>query len=172
MAEYLIVHSDPEYLELLDSSDYFDLKNANEVYEATHDDLCQYRGMVLFCELLKDRNDQAVLANKHYGIQLAQYLRNELKLRLPILFTSCLSRVALTKGILKHAIVNAVGHSFLQLPCHPNGWIDELQLMRPLNEIELNDVRKIIVITTAWPSSSCIAFPISNLLVNLLFQML
>ncbi|MEM9822103.1 MAG: response regulator [Bacteroidota bacterium] len=141
-SNYLVVHSDREYLDLIGNPTFFDLMTPKQCYGLGPKAMNIYKGLIIFCELLENKEGQKVFTNEHYGIKLAQCFRREFDLRCPILFTSCVSRKELTQNKLDRAIVNSIGHDFLRLPCHLNEWLGKLKDMEPLSDLEMNDIKR------------------------------
>ncbi|MDH6357782.1 hypothetical protein [Parabacteroides sp. PF5-9] len=96
--------------------------------------------IIILCELLWSHDDNsAPCYSEMNGIKLAQHLRREENIRIPILFVSFLSR----KYIIQHPdakIINtpALKHEFYRLPSNPTEWLNELKKMSgKMSELDL-----------------------------------
>lgn len=98
-----------------------------------------YRGLIILCELDRTDTGHPVSMHEFYGIQLAKRLR-KLGLVVPILFLSLLPRAKVFGNKLDRGIINAIGHSFMQLPSTPNQWLERIDDLLRLNPIELYDI--------------------------------
>lgn len=135
-------------------------RNDNQLVKASYNETNQLNlqlkdndGLIILCELDKDENGQPVPRQDLYGIALAQKLRQE-GFRLPIIFTSFLSRRQVYDGKIEREIINTIGHSFVQLPCRAQDLIDEVDKIKAtltdnefrsvagqLSDLELYDIQ-------------------------------
>lgn len=105
-------------------------------------DESEYSGVILPVEL----NWEGRYFSEFFGVDLVMnYLRTRYSLRHPILFLSYQSLWKLRhdengKEIVKHQIMGAVGHDYLQLPAAPKQWLAELKKISPLTSLQFKDV--------------------------------
>jgi len=97
------------------------------------------RGLIVLCELNQNEKGEPVQRQQLYGIELAKKLRKE-GIKIPIVFTSLLTRKQVYADKLERGIVNAIGHTFIRLPCKPEDWLQAADGLEPLNELEMYDV--------------------------------
>lgn len=98
------------------------------------------KGIVILCELDNDENDNKTKLQNLYGIELAKKLRL-IGCKLPIIFTSFLSRKQVYNNNPEHGIISSIGHKFIRLPVDFKVFEVELSKMRPLTDSELRDVQ-------------------------------
>lgn len=95
--------------------------------------------LIIKCELNINEHGVASKLDDFYGVQLAQRLRIR-KFKGPILFVSLMPRHLLSNHNLNNSIVNTIGHSFIQLPSHPDEWIKKIEETNTLSEVEWLDI--------------------------------
>ena len=99
----------------------------------------RFNSIIVLCELNWSVNSSAASLQSLQGIELVKDLRRR-RVKLPVIFTSFLSRKQVYANKLDKAIVNAVGHRFVQLPNKPEQFKEKLSEVHPLNELELYDI--------------------------------
>lgn len=98
-----------------------------------------FKAIIILCELIQNEKGETVKRQELYGIELAKKLRRNGKTA-PIIFTSFLSRKQVYSNKLERAIINTIGHSFIQLPCTLQQLQEEASRVQPLNELEMYDI--------------------------------
>ena len=127
-AQYLAGVFGKEYV----ITDYEALENATQNWD-------KFNSLIVLCELNWSGNSSAATLQSLQGIELVKDLRRR-RVKLPVIFTSFLSRKQVYANKLDKAIVNAVGHKFVQLPNKPKQFNGKLSEILPLNELELYDI--------------------------------
>lgn len=74
------------------------------------------------------------------GIAYAMYLRRVQKIKNPILFKSTNDIETVLEGYPNSNIINAIGHSFLQLPQSVESYNEAIKDLNAVNDIQLSDI--------------------------------
>jgi hypothetical protein len=98
------------------------------------------KGILILCELNDNENKEHVDLQKLFGIKLAQELRL-IGVIIPILFTSFLSRKQIYSNKPEREIINSIGHDFIRLPAEPQEFINQLEKIKLLSDLELYDIQ-------------------------------
>lgn len=104
--------------------------------------------IVILCELLWSHEVENALYSEMSGIKLAQYLRREEGVKIPILFVSFLSRKNILANHPDAEIIStpALKHGFIQLPSTVEEWIKRLKnlvINKDLKETLENENRNV-----------------------------
>lgn len=97
-------------------------------------------GIIILCEINKNENGNLINMQSLYGIELAKKLRLN-GCKLPIIFTSFLSRKQVYNNNPERSIISSIGHRFIRLPVDFKVFEEEFSRMRPLTDSELRDVQ-------------------------------
>lgn len=97
-------------------------------------------GILISCELNHNKNEEKINLQNLYGIEIAKKLRLN-GCKLPIIFTSFLSRKQVYNNNPERSIISSIGHKFVRLPVDFKVFEEEFSKMRPLTDSELRDVQ-------------------------------
>lgn len=123
---------------------YFDpsyiYSGLSEINIDQFNDLGEFDGIVILCELNKNEKGDSVNLQEMHGIEVAKKLRLN-NCRLPIIFTSFLSHKQVYNNNPERDIVNSIGHKFVRLPVDFAIFSDMFSKMKKLTDTELRDVQ-------------------------------
>lgn len=112
---------------------------SNEQLHAEMPNTATYDLIIILCELNYTTAQAVAQTQQLHGIELAKKLRL-LGIKAPIIFTSFLTRKQAYNNKLDKALLIAIGHAFVQLPCLPAAFTEAACHMQPLHELELYDI--------------------------------
>ncbi len=112
--------------------------------ELNNHNLSFVQGIIVLCELNWDEHGHDRLPSEFYGIELVKrYFRTLKHLHVPVLFVSVMPKSYFETSP-KNMILDALGHSFMQLePLQWNIWKEQFGHgnLLPLNEIQFADIQ-------------------------------